>query len=113
MKQNVHSFFSLFDDLGGGAGAIGVGGHLDGQAVGLCHLLTCQVEVTHTGNLLACIEFVNTGIGINLKVNDVTCIPHAIHGVVGLETDAMIKERSLVVIEVAAILRDVPAEAKD
>ncbi len=28
MKQNVHSFFSLFDDLGGGAGTIGVGGHL-------------------------------------------------------------------------------------
>ncbi len=41
------------DDLGGGAGAGSVGGYLDGQAAGLCHLLASEVVVAHVGNLLA------------------------------------------------------------
>ena len=44
----------LLHNLNGALGAVGVGGHNDGQTVGLLHLLTSHVEVTYVRYGLAC-----------------------------------------------------------
>ena len=79
----------LLNDLGGGSGAVTVGRQLDGQTAGLCHLLTCQVEVFHAGYSLAGIELIDAaGFVIHLKVNDVRLVGNAVNGIVQLDTDA-------------------------
>ena len=90
---------SLLDDLGGGGGTIGKGSYLDGQASGLCHLLACNVEVTHVGYLFASYLLVNATRGEDFQINDVACIFHAIDGVEHLDTHAMVEQRRLIVIE--------------
>ncbi len=70
-------FFSkrwrLLHDLGGSGGAVAVGCHLDGDAGGVGHRLSCQVVVALTGHRLGGLDALNAtkGIGIHLEIDDV------------------------------------------
>ncbi len=99
---------NLLDDPSGGGGTIGKGGYLDSQASGLCHLLACNVEVTHVGYLFVSHLLVNATRREDFQINDVACIFYAIDGVEHLDAHTIVEQRRLIVIEANTIGREIP-----
>ena len=59
--ERFGSFWILLDDLGGGAGAVGVGGNNDVHTInGLLAHLAGKVVVSNVGNSLLTVDLINS-----------------------------------------------------
>lgn len=58
-------------NLDGAGSAVGIGGHLDGQTLGVSHLLARHVEVAHAGNGLDGVQLLHAGVGEDFEIDNV------------------------------------------